>query len=466
MTTGPVPGANALNPDVPIPKDATLTWDAENRLVKAVVNGTTINYAYDHLSRLISRSEGVAPTTATRYLYDGWNRLAEYLQNSSGLTLKKTYLWGMDLSGSMQGAGGVGGLLMVTEDPGGTSEAHYFPTYDGNGNVSEYLNSSGVTEAHYEYDPFGNLTVANGSKVASFAYRFSTKPIDSKTGLYYYGYRWYDSVTGRWPSRDPIEENGGENLYGMMWNDPVNDVDPFGLHQLIEKGHKSLDYGPFNLNLFKLGDLSVEMSGAVFYKFVCCADDETSTAENRGKNRYLVSSSKGGMTITGSGNANPKAFKKWLKNKLKKKIGKIASALDFVDPKLKVGVSTTGTVNFHYDGCRSKFLKLDATGSFDLSGSFGVSNTIGVSTVNYSKVTFLGEMSATSAYTVKGKGTRITVGHGKTTLDVKGTLSTEVFINGDRMDDVSGSVSTPPASFDVGAANLFEFDVLDMIKWK
>jgi len=229
MTTGPVPGANALNPDVPIPKDATLTWDAENRLVKSIVNGTTINYAYDHLSRLISRSEGVAPTTATRYLYDGWNRLAEYLQNSSGLTLKKTYLWGMDLSGSMQGAGGVGGLLMVTEDPGGTSEAHYFPTYDGNGNVSEYLNAAGVTEAHYEYDPFDNLTVANGSKVASFAYRFSTKPIDSKTGLYYYGYRWYDSVTGRWPSRDPIGERGGINLYGMVGNNAVNWFDSLGL---------------------------------------------------------------------------------------------------------------------------------------------------------------------------------------------------------------------------------------------
>jgi len=77
----------------------------------------------------------------------------------------------MDLSGSMQGAGGVGGLLMVTEDPGGTSEAHYFPTYDGNGNVSEYLNASGVTEAHCEYDPFGNLTIPSATSRSPMAPR-------------------------------------------------------------------------------------------------------------------------------------------------------------------------------------------------------------------------------------------------------------------------------------------------------
>ena len=45
----------------------------------------------------------------------------------------------------------------------------------------------------------------------------------------YYGYRYYDPVTGRWPSRDPIEEKGGVNLYGFVGNNPVNLFDPFGL---------------------------------------------------------------------------------------------------------------------------------------------------------------------------------------------------------------------------------------------
>ncbi|MCF6313847.1 MAG: RHS repeat-associated core domain-containing protein [Verrucomicrobiales bacterium] len=59
--------------------------------------------------------------------------------------------------------------------------------------------------------------------------RFSTKPQDAVTGLYYFGYRWYDSITGRWPSRDPIGEAGGYNLFGFVRNDGVNRVDYLGL---------------------------------------------------------------------------------------------------------------------------------------------------------------------------------------------------------------------------------------------
>jgi len=44
-----------------------------------------------------------------------------------------------------------------------------------------------------------------------------------------YGYRYYDPVTGRWSSRDPIEERGGVNLYGFVGNDGVNSVDYLGL---------------------------------------------------------------------------------------------------------------------------------------------------------------------------------------------------------------------------------------------
>jgi RHS repeat-associated protein len=44
----------------------------------------------------------------------------------------------------------------------------------------------------------------------------------------YYGYRYYDPITGRWPSRDPIEEEGGVNLYGFVGNDSVNLIDILG----------------------------------------------------------------------------------------------------------------------------------------------------------------------------------------------------------------------------------------------
>jgi hypothetical protein len=44
-----------------------------------------------------------------------------------------------------------------------------------------------------------------------------------------YLYRYYDPLTGRWPSRDPIEESGGMNLYGFVRNDGVGRIDLYGL---------------------------------------------------------------------------------------------------------------------------------------------------------------------------------------------------------------------------------------------
>jgi RHS repeat-associated protein len=222
MTSGPLP-AN-------VDANSTLIWDGENRLIEAQVAGTSVSlvrYVYDSQSRRIAETVG-SNTKIT--VYDGWNPIAEYWR--AGLqpaSLAKSFTWGIDLSGTLQGAGGVGGLLMTSLITNNSITSNYFPTYDGNGNVSEYLNESGEVSAHYEYDPFGKTTVATGPKANDFAHRFSTKPLDLTTGLYYYGYRFYDPETGRWPSRDPIEEMGGLNLYGFVGNDGVNRWDLLGL---------------------------------------------------------------------------------------------------------------------------------------------------------------------------------------------------------------------------------------------
>jgi RHS repeat-associated protein len=181
-----------------------------------------VNFIYDSQSRRIAETVG----TATKItVYDGWNPIAEYSSPNlqSPISHVRSFTWGIDLSGTMQGAGGVGGLLAVTDSTG-----TYYPTYDGNGNVSEYLDSTGAVAAHYEYDPFGKTTVATGPKANDFSHRFSTKPLDITTGLYYYAYRYYDPATGRWPSRDPIGERGGVNLYGFVENDGLNVWDYLG----------------------------------------------------------------------------------------------------------------------------------------------------------------------------------------------------------------------------------------------
>ena len=79
-------------------------------------------------------------------------------------TVANTYTWGLDLSGDLQGAGGVGGLLCVTEKPASSTQTPYYVSYDANGNVSEYVNASDSVVAHYEYSPFGKMTSSSGSK--------------------------------------------------------------------------------------------------------------------------------------------------------------------------------------------------------------------------------------------------------------------------------------------------------------
>ena len=80
-------------------------------------------------------------------------------------------------------------------------------------------------DTEYEYGPFGEVIRSSGTYANANSFRFSTKYLDVETGLYYYGYRHYDSATGRWLSKDPIEEQGGLNLYAFVGNRAINFVD-------------------------------------------------------------------------------------------------------------------------------------------------------------------------------------------------------------------------------------------------
>jgi len=148
------------------------------------------------------------------------------------MPISKTYVWALDLSLSMQGAGGVGGLLSATEASSGDV---YYYAYDANGNVTELVDGSGNLSAHYEYGPFGKLVSQSGSASQDNVFKFSTKYQDPETDLYYYGYRYYDADMGRWLNRDPIEEKGGANLYGFAGNQTLNTIDVLGLCRIFAK---------------------------------------------------------------------------------------------------------------------------------------------------------------------------------------------------------------------------------------
>ena len=197
----------------------TYAWNGESRLVNASNGTTSIDFLYDYQGRLIEKDDG---TNVEVYVYDGWNRIAKYVDGSHS----KTYLYGLDLSGSFQGAGGVGGLLKESEyDSNSQLLTAYYSLYDANGNIMQKLDATGTAVMNVAYDPFGNII--SGTLVGE--YGFSTKPLIDGLDWYYYGFRYYDPVTGRWPSRDPIGERGGYNIYGMIGNDLIGEIDFLGL---------------------------------------------------------------------------------------------------------------------------------------------------------------------------------------------------------------------------------------------
>ena len=219
----------------------TYTWDGENRLIgiespagAPTESNRKLEMSYDEQGRRLMKrvwtwnSGTGAYQLATKKLfwYGGWNLIGE-LDSAKGQI--QTFYWGLDLSGSMQGAGGVMGLLWINA---GTNGAHFL-TYDGNGNVNELLSAAeGIITADYEYSPFGEVIRETGRVAKANPFRFSTKYQDDESDLLYYGYRYYSAGTGKWLSRDPSDPETGEdalNLYRFVNNDVVNNLDPFGL---------------------------------------------------------------------------------------------------------------------------------------------------------------------------------------------------------------------------------------------
>ncbi len=176
-------------------------WDAVDRLVSITRGSNVTEFVYDGLSRRIA--EKLNGIVIKRWLWDG-KELAEERDTSGVNVVKRFFAQGEEINGV----------------------AYYF-TKDHLGSIREMVDSSGVVQARYDYDPYGRKMKTYGTMEADFGF----------TGHYYHAasnlhltlYRPYSTDLGRWLNRDPAQELGGLNLYGYVVNSPIKHSDLFGL---------------------------------------------------------------------------------------------------------------------------------------------------------------------------------------------------------------------------------------------
>jgi RHS repeat-associated protein len=214
----------------------TFAYDDEDQLVSVTVtNGpnssTRSTFVYDALGRRRVRTEYTwlnnawVAQSVTRYVYDHMLVLQERDGDNAPTA---TYTRGLDLSGGFQGAGGIGGLLAFTQ-LSSINPRHTYYHADAGGNITALIDDHATLLARYAYDPYGNLLGLSGPMAEQNFYRFSSKEVHANSGLYYYGYRFYEPSLQRWMNRDPAGERGGINIYGFVRNAPVLGWDPDGM---------------------------------------------------------------------------------------------------------------------------------------------------------------------------------------------------------------------------------------------
>jgi RHS repeat-associated protein len=214
---------------------AGFTYDAMGRLT----SDTTRTFAWDLASRLTSVTEGVSTVT---HAYDALGHRVS--RTEGGVT--HGYVWNHALglpSINVERTGGPGGTdlryhittpsgeLLYSLEASDNSRRDYH--YDETGNVLFVTNSGGAVIASYAYGPYGQLLSSTGAIDNAFTWQGQFGVMrEGASDLYYVRARWYDSVTGRFLSRDPIRSLGprSTNPYQYALGDPEGYSDPTGLY--------------------------------------------------------------------------------------------------------------------------------------------------------------------------------------------------------------------------------------------
>ena len=195
-----------------------LAWDGWYMLKSVATNGATAeSYTYDAYGRRVTITKG---TNTLCLVYDGPHCIAEV--DTNGVPVR-SYTYGPGIDNV---------LAMTVHQP---DVRTYYYIKDHLGSVLALTDESGALVESYSYDAWGRVLAvydAAGTEISESAVGnrilWQGREYSWSTGLYYFRARWYDPVTGRWLSNDPIGISGGLNQYVFCGNNPVNFVDPFG----------------------------------------------------------------------------------------------------------------------------------------------------------------------------------------------------------------------------------------------
>jgi len=209
----------------------TYNYTTNGELTSKTESGVTTTYDYDLLGNLM---QVVLPGDITiDYVIDGQNRRIGKRVNGS-LTQGFLYQDQLNPVAELDGAGAVVSRFIY-------GSKINVPDYMVKGGVtyriiSDHLGSprlvidttNGAVTQRIDYDEFGNIT--NDTNPSFQPFGFAGGIYDQHTGLVRFGARDYDPEIGRWTAKDPIGFAGGDaNLYGYVFNDPINLIDPLGL---------------------------------------------------------------------------------------------------------------------------------------------------------------------------------------------------------------------------------------------
>lgn len=190
-------------------KTITYRYDALDRLIEVQQAGDKITYTYDYAHRRMSKE---ANGNKTLFLYQGQNEIGEMDDHGNWLNLR--------ILGVGKGAE-IGASIAIELE-----ETPYVPIHNSSGAVAVLLDLEG--------DPLESYTsTAYGEENGDFKnpWRYSSKRHDPETALVFFGRRYYIPELGRWLTPDPLEEEGGINLYAFVGGNPLTHIDLYGLLQ-------------------------------------------------------------------------------------------------------------------------------------------------------------------------------------------------------------------------------------------